>query len=234
MEKLRIGVTFGRKYEWYAGYIQGLDHHIEIIKLDGALKNQEEIKRCQGIVFTGGEDVHPRFYQKPEYLSLCEPGDVSEKRDEFELQLMALTRQHPIPVLGICRGLQLYNVFTGGTLIPDLPTWGKFNHADKNDGSERLHPIFVDPDSLTARQIGKQRGMVNSLHHQAVDRVGEGLVVSALSEDGVVEALEWLKPAQKNFLCLVQWHPERMEEEHSPFVKSVRKTFVEACQNTVI
>lgn len=227
-QKIVIGVTDCSKYANYSNWISGYGEQVEVIKLSYKAKNFDDIKKCQSVLLTGGEDVHPRFYNKPEYYNYCYADDVSEARDEFELKVLQYTEANHIPVLGICRGLQIANVFFGGTLIPDIPTWGKFNHSKLPDDSDRYHKIAVDPSSWLYSIIDRQEGTVNSNHHQSADRIGDGLIVSAFSPDGVVEALERKDPEGKSFLCLVQWHPERMNDQESNFVKNIREAFVEA------
>ncbi|MET6998023.1 gamma-glutamyl-gamma-aminobutyrate hydrolase family protein [Chitinophaga defluvii] len=228
-EQLVIGVTDCSKYQIYHNWVQSFAPSCKIIKLGADEGNKDAVKQCSGIVFTGGEDVHPRFYNKPEYLPYCYPDDINEKRDEFELALLQYTQDQQVPVLGICRGLQLANVFFGGTLIPDIPTWGRFNHGKLTDGADRYHPVSIDPDSwlcsLLANTVG---GDINSNHHQSADSIGKGLVVNALSPDGVVEGLERIHAAGAPFLGLVQWHPERINKPENPFRKHLGTAFLKA------
>lgn len=218
-----IGITDCSKYLNYERWMQ--IPGVSIVKLS---KNSgpEAIQSCDGIVLTGGEDVHPRFYHKPEYLKFCEQDNMDEQRDEFELQVLKFTQQHHLPVLGICRGLQVANVFFGGTLIPDIPSAGKPDHA-KVKGIDRYHTVKVEANSILNKITGEQSGEVNSAHHQAVDRVGNGLVVNAVSGDGIIEGLERKKPEGNPFLLLVQWHPERMSNPDSVFTRNIRSAFVD-------
>jgi len=230
MNTITIGVTDCSKYDNYARWIQAYGKEIQILKLSEKVNNWQEAERCQGILFTGGEDVHPRYYHKPEYLKYCHLDDVNEERDDFEFRLMEYTERNHIPVLGICRGLQVYNVFMGGTLIPDIPSWGKPTHAKLHDGSDRYHRIKVVADSWLGSLTGQSLGEVNSNHHQSIDTVGKGLVVSAFSEDGIVEAIDRENLQGKGFMCMVQWHPERMDNQQSPFVHAIRETFINAAR----
>ncbi|MFN3403102.1 MAG: gamma-glutamyl-gamma-aminobutyrate hydrolase family protein [Cytophagaceae bacterium] len=225
---LVIGVTDCSKYENYAGWIQRNNPSLEIIRLTEKIWNIEDVKRCNGIVYTGGEDVHPKFYNKPEYLPYCHSADVNEKRDEFELKLMEYTESNGVPAIGICRGLQIYNVFMGGTLIPDIPSWKLPPHSKTNEGKDRYHQVKIKHGSWLESVIGQDSGEINSNHHQAADIPGKGLVICGVSEDGVVEALERENNDGKGFLCLVQWHPERMYDQESLFVKKLKSAFLEA------
>jgi putative glutamine amidotransferase len=246
MNKIIIGVTDCSKYDNYSNWIsqssivsrfgddmppasslkQEMMLEIQTIKLGYKQNNLDDIKKCYGILLTGGEDVHPRFYNKLEYLELCYQDDMDEKRDEFELKVLEFTQQNKIPVLGICRGLQIANVFFGGTLIPDIPSFGKFNHS-KKEGMDTYHTIHIDVNSKLFKAIGNENGEVNSAHHQSADRVGKGLVANAFSSDGVIEGLEWIDPTNKPYLSLVQWHPERMKNQASPLSTGIRQNFLE-------
>jgi putative glutamine amidotransferase len=152
----------------------------------------------------------------------------NESRDLFEMQVFEYARQKNKPVLAICRGLQLVNIALGGNLIQDLQENGFANHRKGPDG-DREHKIEVKPGTLLAQIAGVQHGFVNSAHHQGLDQIAEGLNVSAFSEDGVVEAIEY-KDANKPFLLAVQWHPERMQIPSSnlAFSQNIRSAFMEA------
>lgn len=228
-QKLIIGVTDCSKYVNYANWVGAHGANVEVVQLSYRANNFNDIKQCDGVVLTGGEDVHPRFYNKPEWFEYCYEDDISEARDEFEWKVLEYTEANAVPVLGICRGLQIANVFFGGTLIPDIPHWGKFNHSKLPDDTDRYHAIQVDPDSWLCQLIGSKQGEINSNHHQSAGIIGRELIVSALSPDGIVEALERKAPGKSSFLCLVQWHPERMNDQDSKFVKNIRQAFITAC-----
>src|SRR6218665_2574834 len=128
--KLTIGITdCGEKHPIYEKWILCQNDDIRIIKLGHKENNLEQISQCNGVLLTGGEDVHPKFYNKPENLPLCNPAFMDEQRDEFEWKVCEYVFAHKVPVLGICRGLQFANVFLGGTLIGDIPSIGKNNHS---------------------------------------------------------------------------------------------------------
>ena len=227
-KKKIIGVTDCSKYANYSNWILEHGDTVEVVKLSYKTQNFTDIRQCDGVLLTGGEDVHPRFYNQPELYKYCYADDVSEERDAFEWKILEYTEKNALPVLGICRGLQIANVFFGGTLIPDIPRWGKFNHSKMPDDTDRYHEVAVNPNSWLYGLIKSEKGVINSNHHQSADRIGEGLIVSAFSPDGVVEALDRKDPAGKSFLCLIQWHPERMNDPGSNFVKNIKTAFVEA------
>lgn len=157
------------------------------------------IGRLDGVLLTGGTDVAPGRYgakPHPEVLGL-EP-----ERDGLELDLYRLALDHDVPVLGICRGLQLMNVAHGGTLHQHVPEHSRYDV----DHSGTVHSVRTEPDSILEALYGSTIE-VNSLHHQTVDRLGQGLSVTAMSDDGEVEGLEF--NAQT---IAVQWHPELLNE----------------------
>ncbi|KQN28567.1 peptidase C26 [Pedobacter sp. Leaf41] len=227
-DKIIIGVTDCSKFDIYSNWVLSYNENVQVIQLGYKLNNFEEIEKCHGIVLTGGEDVHPRFYNMPEYYPYCYEDDIDEQRDEFEFKVLEYTEKNGIPVLGICRGMQVGNVFFGGNLIPDITTWGKFNHSKMPDKSDRYHEVIVNPSSWLSGIINTDKGLVNSNHHQSTDRTGKGLVVSAISPDGVTEAMERFDPEGKSFLLFIQWHPERLKDQQSPFSKNLHEAFITA------
>jgi putative glutamine amidotransferase len=166
------------------------------------------LESCAGLVLTGGPDVNPARYGKDYELSRCY---IDNERDDFELALYAKAKELKMPVLAVCRGAQLVNVAEGGTLVIDIPTDTKttHEHARVND-TDGEHGIDIQHGSILTKITGEIEGMVNSAHHQAVEKLGEGLRISAVSDDGINEAIEWNDFTGKPFLLGVQWHPERM------------------------
>lgn len=225
--KVTIGITDCEKYPNYEKWML-TEPNVEVVRLGYHLPNFEGIKKCDGILLTGGEDVHPQFYNRPELVPYCDD-DMDQQRDEFELLVTEYSQKNNLPLLGICRGLQIANVFFGGTLIPDLPTFGKFSHSKFREGKDKYHQALIDKSSLLGEITALDQGEINSAHHQSADRIGNGLVTSAVSPDGVVEAIERKKPDSGEFLLLVQWHPERMLDQQSPLVKNIKQRFLERC-----
>ncbi|MFZ6008750.1 MAG: gamma-glutamyl-gamma-aminobutyrate hydrolase family protein [Bacteroidota bacterium] len=223
--KITIGITDCSKFGNYEKWIQ--EEGADVIKLSYQYNNFEDIKKCDGIILSGGEDVHPRFYKKNNYLEYCY--EIDEKRDDFEWKVLEHTEQLQLPLLGICRGLQVANVYFGGTLIPDIPSFGKFNHA-RYERTDRHHVIHVDPNSDLKKIVGLESGEINSAHHQSADLVGKDLVANAISPDGIIEGLERKNKEGKPYLMLVQWHPERMIDQQSVFSKNIRRSFLEAAK----
>ena len=222
-KKLTIGITDCSKFPNYENWIR--EQNADVIKLSPAANNIGDLAKCDGLILSGGDDVHPRLYNMPEYLPLCHEIDI--RRDEFEWKVLEFSQENKVPLLGICRGLQIANVFFGGTLIPDIPTFGKFNHSRFPD-QDRRHVVQVDPYSELKKIVGESQGEVNSAHHQSTDRVGKGLVANSISPDGIVEGMEFAEKPGKPWLMLVQWHPERMTDQQNPFASKVKASFLEA------
>ena len=163
-----------------------------------------------GLVLTGGEDVDPAWYQTQPHPRLNPP---SRERDLFELALFAAARQRELPILGICRGIQLVNVALGGTLYQDLPSErpGPVDHDPEGARTARTHAVRLQPGSLAAEALGATTVRVNSFHHQAVRDLAPKLVASGWSEDGLVEVVEGGEG--QPWLLAVQWHPEEMHAD---------------------
>ncbi len=183
---------------------------LEIIDL---YTSPEKINDIDGIVFTGGADVDPSRYGKESEREFCE--EINPDRDKVEFSFADTADQRRLPILGICRGLQLLNVHYGGTLIVDLPRAGKLPHT-KVDGVDRYHGVHIEAATLLKKITRKLDAPVTSAHHQAIDKIAPGMKVSAYStDDHVIEAFEWEDQQEKPYLVAVQWHPERMDFDES-------------------
>jgi len=228
---ITIGITDCKKFSNYEQWFSA--DNVEIIKLSPSKNNLSDLENCNGIVLSGGEDVHPKYYGHPEWMDKKEELklDVNEARDEFEMQVIDRAYKKKIPMLGICRGLQIANVYFKGTLIPDINTASLKQHS-KESSNDKIHSLKIEDNSCLSAMIppmgGKGGLAVNSAHHQAADKIGEGLKVTARSEDGTIEALELQDPMQHPFLLLVQWHPERMEDQESGLSKKLKENFLES------
>jgi putative glutamine amidotransferase len=177
-----------------------------------------------GLLLSGGEDLDPAWYGA-EQSPFCYP--PSRERDLFELALFAAARQRELPILGICRGIQLVNVGLGGSLHQDLPTErpGPVDHNVAAPRSARTHEVRLAPGSRAAAALGADRVGVNSFHHQAVLALAPALVASGWTEDGLIEAAE--TPANAPWLLAVQWHPEEMHAEHAAPERGLFRALVE-------
>jgi putative glutamine amidotransferase len=164
-----------------------------------------------GLVLTGGEDLDPAWYGADPSPQLSPP---SRERDLFELALFAVARQRGLPILGICRGIQLINVGLGGTLFQDLPTERPGGVHHRPDGSRdlRSHRDRLEPGSRAAAALATSPVVVNSSHHQAIKDLAPGLLATGWSDDQLIEAAE--SESGVPWLLAVQWHPEEMYRDH--------------------
>jgi putative glutamine amidotransferase len=163
------------------------------------------LDRLDALLLSGGSDIDPELYGRPRHPKL---GRVIRERDDFELALCREALRRDLPILAICRGQQVLNVATGGTLVQDLPSelGSMVDHDPKRQRSQVAHEIRVAQGTQLREILGREVVPVNSFHHQAVDGLGEGLRVSARSEpDHVIEGIEM--PGRR-FVLGVQWHPE--------------------------
>ena len=204
-----IGISTCRKLEDYRQSVIHVGGDPRI--LDSSMTVDQALEGVDGLMLTGGGDVAPARYGEAPHPSVeeAEPG-----RDEFEIALIAGARARGIPILAICRGVQVLNVACGGTLVQDIPSQiaGALPHSlpvPQHQPYDLAHEVWVDKDSLLAKlmreRLVDEALQVNSRHHQAVKAVAPGFVVSATAPDGVIEAIEDPKAP----FCLgVQWHPE--------------------------
>ena len=221
----KVGITDSRSasMEKYVNWFQGED--VDIVKLE---IDSHDYKSCSGIVLTGGTDVHPDVYDgEHEYPNKPESWD--EDRDEYEETVYKYAKVNKIPILAICRGLQLVNVIEGGTMIQDL---GEGNVTHQKEGNDKEHSVTIDSRTLLGDITGAMSGTVNSAHHQAVDEPGRSLLVNATSKDNVIEGLEFKDKTNKGFMIAVQWHPERMKDKDtSAFSKNIKRAFLSAIRS---
>ncbi len=176
-----------------------------------------------GVLIQGGVDIHPGAYHDEPTIDTSK---CDLRRDEVERWVIQQACKLDIPLLGICRGLQIMNVACGGTLCQDLPKKQKEVH-DNHDKprSHQAHVVSVERDGSLYRAIGKHLWLnVNSLHHQAIERISLQLDVLARSKDGVIEAVGH---TGNRFAIGVQWHPEELHDDPSAFLFS---NFVQACR----
>jgi putative glutamine amidotransferase len=163
------------------------------------------LDRVDALLLTGGADLDPAHYGEPPHPKL---GKVLKERDAFELGLAREALRRDLPLLAICRGHQVLNVATGGTLVQDIPSQvrGAADHDPDTERWQTCHEVEILPGTRLRAILGRDRVPVNSFHHQAVKTLGEGLSLSARSvEDGVVEGIEM---PDHRFVVGVQWHPE--------------------------
>lgn len=197
-------VYIGGKPEIYHNYRRVVEREGGVVQFGG------DPQVCEALLLPGGGDLEPWRYGREDQGSR----NLDPDRDEMELELLEQFVQRKKPVLGICRGLQVINVFFGGTLVQDLP-----GHSAVN-GVDRYHPVYTT-DADMRKLCGGNTTFVNSAHHQAIDRTGEGLQVIQRAEDGTIEAIRH----ETYPILALQWHPERLQ---TPVGSRVFEWFMES------
>ena len=187
------------------------------------------IDRLDGICLSGGPDLDPDTYGASPHPDL---GPTEPDLDRFELAVARRADAREIPILAICRGTQALNVGRGGSLIQHLPdVSGEIAHRQTAPGDQTSHPVDVEPGSRLAAALGDDEVAVpdvldvNSFHHQGIERLGQGLKVSARAPDGTAEGIE---DPSRPFLIGVQWHAETLV--HRPYEAALFRHFVDACR----
>lgn len=218
--RLIIGVTGasrGIPWAWWATRWHLLRCGVEVRRLTSAGGNPGD--DLAGFVIGGGNDIDPAIYGG----DISAGRSVDPLRDEFELSVLKLADGAALPVLGICRGAQLINVHAGGTLISDLREH-RVHTSNRGTLLPRKH-VRIRDGSRLAQVIGATQTRVNSLHHQAVAVTGEGLAVTAVDRDDIVQGIE---SRSGPFRLGVQWHPEYLPQRRDQ--RRIFEAFVEACR----
>lgn len=224
VKELALGLTYMRAVE-AAG---GLPLVIPLLE-EKAI--EPLLDRLDGICLSGGPDLDPQHYGADPHAEL---GPTEPDLDRFELQVARCADARELPILAICRGTQALNVVRGGVLHQHLPEFGEeIPHRQELPGTQTSHPVRITRGSRLAAALGYERELevadeldVNSFHHQAIDRLGEGLEVTARAPDGTIEAIE---DPHREFLIGVQWHAETLV--HRPYEAALFQHFVAACKD---
>jgi putative glutamine amidotransferase len=233
---VRIGVS-GIRRQWGGTERQGVNSAYALSVLEtgaiplilppaiGAARAMGALEGIDALLLTGGEDLDPAWYGAPASPLL---GDVDRERDLFELALFAAARQRGMPILGICRGIQLINVALGGTLWQHLP--GERPSAIRHDRGDardtRTHGVSIEAGTCAATVLGRTAMDVNSFHHQGIRDLAPPLRASAWAEDGLVEAVE--SASGEPWLLAVQWHPEEMHNDAAAPERGLFRALAEA------
>lgn len=247
--KAFIAVTVGEfinEKEWWVPPVHGQSHTYfdAIVDAGGApfmmpaINNEAALKQlyqqADGLLLTGGADLAPEICGE-----ICPPGEkpcllhdkpVSPRRDKQEIKLLKWALRDKKPILGICRGMQIMNAALGGSLYHDLKTDlpSAQNHEaniHKQDFLHLSHCLQIKPGSKLAAILGTDKISTNSLHHQAIRRLGKGLAATAHTDDGVIEAIEL---SGRAFVLGVQSHPEALEARIEPLWRELFKAFVKS------
>lgn len=232
-----IGITPGYDYEKSTSYIK--DGYYEGINRAGGAAVilpaivdddvlSEYINTCRGFLISGGPDVDARHYGEP---NLEFNGDISPYRDYMEIYVIKKAIELGKPVFGICRGVQMMNIASGGTLYQDIKAQMEdrdvIKHSQAAPRWYPTHDIYVEKGSRVWKSFGGDRASVNSFHHQAVKDVAPGYKVTSRASDGIIESIEHTSHI---FAVGVQWHPELMWQKNEVFLR-LFEDFVECCRN---
>ena len=223
-----IGVSSGRRmvtssagetrahvlYTTYTSMIRQADGLPVVLTPGPATEVEALLDRLDGLLLPGGGDIDPVCYGGAQHEAVY---GVEPLRDEFELALVLGAAQRKLPTLAICRGMQIANVALGGSLIEDIKSTDPDTVEHRRPGhraTEPQHTVELDPDSTTARALGKDRVEANTIHHQALRDVAGQLRVTGRAPDGIIEAVE---PTDASWLMWgVQWHPEWLGRDDEP------------------
>ena len=184
--------------------------------------SRDIIKSVDGVIFAGGNDFDPALYGSDAY-DLVE--SYSTDQDRSDLELLTLAIEEGKPILGICRGMQLINIYYGGSLYEDLPSQfsNSVSHRYGPDGFAYHNVNFKETSRLYEKLGGEKSRQVNSMHHEGIRNLADGLMVTAISDDGLIEAIE--NPYYNNFMMGVQWHPEYSDGELDELSKLIFDDF---------
>jgi putative glutamine amidotransferase len=195
---------------------------------------QEIMSDADGLFVVGGDDVNPELYGE-EKLEIC--GAVDDIRDKSDMLLIRAAFEADKPILGICRGAQILNVYFGGTLYQDIKSQlpGALTHPDygktgTDHTKETSHKVKLEPGSPLANLMGKDEIMTNSLHHQGIKDLGKGVVPMGKTSDGLVES--WYYEDMDKYIRCYQWHPEMITPTSAQGEKIV-KDFLSACSKKI-
>ncbi len=228
-----IGISKALPEEYYGNYAKLMNtadtsilwvdfYHMP---LDSALLLLDD---CSGLLISGGPDVYPGRYEQGADTIKCGPIDYF--RDTLEWSLITKAKELEMPILGVCRGLQIFNIYHGGSLYPDLPTDFDTTVVHRcKDIYNCNHSIRVMKESGLYKIAASGHGTVNSNHHQGIHRLGAGLAAIARTDDGLRESIEYEDRENMPFFMGVQWHPERMDIEN-PFSMPIAISFIQAAK----
>ncbi len=199
--------------EYFNMYPMGIDSALNILTT------------CDGLLLTGGVDVFPGNYSKINDTARC--GTFDRYRDSLEFALIKTAIANKTPIFGVCRGEQILNISQGGTLYIDIPTDYDTTTSHRLLGFGRVeHDVKLVENTLLANICNPlSKNNVVSNHHQGIEKLGNGLFISAYSDDRLPEAIEWTSNTEHPFLMAVQWHPETMDTLH-PLSAPLAKQFL--------
>jgi len=234
-KELIIAISKAAPIEYYGKYSEWIKKAVPDAKIinmyelgvDSALL---VLERCNGLVVAGGADVYPGWYGQIEDTIKC--GAFDRYRDTLEIKLIKKAIENKMPLVGICRGEQILNVVLGGSLIIDIPTdHDTIVKHRLEDWENCYHEVELVGSSYLSSLINQKNGIVNSNHHQAIDRLANDLVITSRAKDGIPESVEWKNKQGKGFLLAVQWHPERLDTVHPNMSLPILDAFIQEAKS---
>jgi putative glutamine amidotransferase len=197
----------GRVTRWRHGAYAVPDGYVDAVRRAGGLPavihpTDVDLDRTDALLLVGGGDIDPARYGAPVGEAVY---GVEPERDDAEIALVRMAIERRLPVLAICRGIQVLNVAFGGSLVVDLPSAGGFGPHGVPGGDATVHEIELKPDARVAAAAGLARVTASCHHHQGIDQIGDGLIATGWAADGLVEVLEF---DGDPWVVAVQWHPE--------------------------
>ncbi len=207
-----LGMFVQADFDYVEGVAEAGGVPVVLPPVAGARAAEDLLDGMDGLLLSGGSDLDPGYYGEGPVPEL---GGTMPERDAFEMALLEHALRRKIPILGICRGMQVLNVALGGTLYQDLPSQMDhmvlLGHRQETPKWQPTHEVEVDGGSKVAKILGTDELKVNSYHHQAIKELASGLVTVAYASDGVIEAVE-SSDQSKRWLIGVQWHAEAMRD----------------------
>lgn len=205
-----IGIVACSNYDFYEYAIEKHGGRVEKLYIS----DKVDLMELDGLLLPGGGDIAPERYDEDQYHKTK---NVNRAKDNFEISLFNEAIEKNMPILCVCRGIQIMNIVMCGSLYQDIEDLYPQPTCQHDGNPDDWHEIAIEPDSKLMEIVDKSTDEVNSAHHQAIKVIGEGLVVTAHSkEDGIIEAMEY--PAANQFVIGVQYHPERMgENQECPY-----------------
>lgn len=182
-----------------------------------------------GLYLAGGNDIDPNYYDEVPHPKL---GEVNPTRDAFEWEMLKHICHDNKPVLGVCKGMQMINVFFSGSLYQDMTsqiTETLIQHDQKSPLKHPIHVVELIKETKLYQMIQQDTIKVNSHHHQAIRHVGDGLIVSGQTSDGIVEAIESIR---HSFVVGIQWHPEELLKTNEPTAIKIYEMFISQCKSS--
>lgn len=209
-------------FERYINWLKYFEVDYEILDYQNGKQDIKKLDECCGLILSGGTDIYPEIYC--DWDTTKTKGTYEPERDGFELNLIEKVIIKKMPLLAICRGSQLVNVFFRGNLIFDIEEIRGFSYREKVNGDYQQIEVNIFPNTLAFDVFDNINITVPVSHNQAVERVGEGLMINSKSQHGIIMGTEYSDKANKHFYLGLQWHPEKFKDFNAePSVRIINR-----------